>query len=45
MDTSQMRAVLVKGGKGGIDNLDLGAIPKPTASPSHVLVKVCYRFT
>ncbi|KAF8529292.1 quinone oxidoreductase [Hysterangium stoloniferum] len=35
-----MRAVLIKGGSGGIDSLYIGDAPKPTPSSKQVLVKV-----
>jgi NADPH:quinone reductase-like Zn-dependent oxidoreductase len=35
-----MRAVLIKNGKGGADALYLGETPKPAATPGTVLVKV-----
>lgn len=37
---AQMRAVLVKNGAGGVENLYIGETPKPTLSPGQVLVKV-----
>jgi NADPH:quinone reductase-like Zn-dependent oxidoreductase len=37
---SQMRAVLIKDGKGPIENLYLGEAPKPEPGPNQVLVKV-----
>jgi NADPH:quinone reductase-like Zn-dependent oxidoreductase len=38
--TQNMRAVLIKNGKGGADALYLGETPKPAATPGTVLVKV-----
>ena len=35
-----MRAVLIKGGSGGIESLFIGSTPKPTPSVGEVLVKV-----
>lgn len=37
---SQMRAVLVKGDKGGAENLYIGETQKPVPKPGEVLVKV-----
>lgn len=37
---TQMRAVLVKDGKGPIENLYVGETEKPTAAKGQVLVKV-----
>ena len=39
----QMRAVLVKDGKGGFENLFLGLDETPKLSPNQVLVKVGIR--
>jgi NADPH:quinone reductase-like Zn-dependent oxidoreductase len=36
-----MRAVLVKGGAGGVENLFIGDAPKPAPTAGQVLVKVC----
>lgn len=36
-----MRAVLIKDGKGSVENLYLGEAPKPSPKPNEVLVKVC----
>lgn len=38
---AQMRAVLVKNGAGGVENLHIGEIPKPSPAAGQVLVKVC----
>lgn len=38
-----MRAVLIKDGKGPVENLYLGEAPKPSPKPSEVLVKVRFR--
>jgi hypothetical protein len=35
-----MRAVLIKDGKGPVENLYIGEAPTPTLQPSQVLVKV-----
>ncbi|KIJ45959.1 hypothetical protein M422DRAFT_74960 [Sphaerobolus stellatus SS14] len=37
---SQMRAVLIKDGIGGVENLYIGEIPKPTPKATEVLIKV-----
>ncbi|KAG6900639.1 hypothetical protein C0993_006743 [Termitomyces sp. T159_Od127] len=39
-----MRAVLVKDGKGPVENLYLGEAPTPTPGPGQVLVKACIHF-
>lgn len=41
--SSTMRAVLIKDGKGPIENLYIGEAPKPKPTPGQVLVKVCFR--
>ena len=38
-----MRAVLVKGGKGPVENLYIGEIERPAPRSGEVLVKVCPR--
>lgn len=38
---STMRAVIVKDGKGPIENMVIGEIPKPVPRHGEVLVKVC----
>ena len=38
---SQMRAVLVKDGKGPVENLYIGNADRPIPSATQVLVKVC----
>ncbi|EIN12492.1 quinone oxidoreductase [Punctularia strigosozonata HHB-11173 SS5] len=40
MAQNQMRAVLVRDGKGPIENLYLGDAPKPSPGPDQVLVKI-----
>jgi hypothetical protein len=37
---TQMRAVLIKGGKGPLENLFLGDAPKPSPGAGEVIVKV-----
>lgn len=37
---SQMRAVLIRDGKGPAENLYIGEAPKPTPNANQVLVKV-----
>lgn len=37
---AQMRAVLVKNGAGGVENLHIGETPKPSPAAGQVLVKV-----
>lgn len=39
-DTNDMRAVLIKDGKGPVDNLYLGETETPTPGPGKVLIKV-----
>ena len=39
--SGNMRAILVKDGKGGIESLYHGEVPKPVAGPGYVVVKVC----
>lgn len=38
---AQMRAVLVKNGAGGVENLYIGETPKPSPAAGQVVVKVC----
>lgn len=38
---AQMRAVLVKNGAGGVENLYIGEAPKPNPAAGQVVVKVC----
>ena len=39
-----MRAILIKGGKGPVENLYLGEAPTPTPGLGQVLVKACILF-
>ena len=39
MSTSNMRAVLIKNGKGPLENLYIGETTVPTLQPGEVLVK------
>lgn len=41
MAQTRMRAVLVKNGAGGVENLYIGETPKPSPAAGQVLVKVC----
>jgi putative PIG3 family NAD(P)H quinone oxidoreductase len=35
-----MRAILIRGGKGGADALDVQSVPRPELRPGHVLIRV-----
>jgi NADPH:quinone reductase-like Zn-dependent oxidoreductase len=44
MTSESMRAVLVKDGKGPVQNLYIGETPKPKPGAGQVLVKACLSY-